>query len=58
MEAYGLMHAASHAAGNRPMAFSMKSVCDFADETKSDDIQAFASYMSAELLKRMALKYI
>lgn len=57
MEAYGIMHAASNSVGNRPLAFSMKSVCDFADKSKSDDIQDFAAFMSANLLKKMALKY-
>jgi nucleoside phosphorylase/CheY-like chemotaxis protein len=57
MEAYGLMHAASHASKNKPYTFSLKSVCDYADENKSDDIQKFCAYISANLLKRIALKY-
>jgi nucleoside phosphorylase len=57
METYGLMHAASYVAGCKPMAFSLKSVCDFENESKNDDYQSFCAHISAELLKRIALRY-
>lgn len=57
MEAYGVMHAAVNSIAPQPMAFSIKAVCDFAGPDKSDDLQEFAAFESANLLKRIALRY-
>ncbi|MCA3262673.1 MAG: histidine kinase [Telmatospirillum sp.] len=55
MEAYGVMSAGEYASEPRPKIFCAKSVCDFADETKSDDYQAYAAHTSAQFLYRFAL---
>lgn len=47
MEAYGVISAAFVASKPKPIAFSCKSVCDFADESKDDRWQAYAAYTSA-----------
>lgn len=57
MEAYGVMYAAANAPEPRPFTFSMKSVCDFADQKKDDSIQKYSAQVSATLLQRIALKY-
>jgi nucleoside phosphorylase/CheY-like chemotaxis protein len=53
MEAYGVCAAAKAASIPRPTAIILKSVCDFADETKSDGWQAYASFASAEVIKEL-----
>jgi nucleoside phosphorylase/CheY-like chemotaxis protein len=55
MEAYGVMTAGEYASGPRPKIFCAKSVCDFADEHKSDDYQAYAAYTSAAFVYRFVL---
>jgi nucleoside phosphorylase len=51
MEAYGLFAAAAEAADPRPLAVVMKSVVDFGDKKKSDDVQRYAAFVSSEVLK-------
>jgi nucleoside phosphorylase/CheY-like chemotaxis protein len=51
MEAYGVLAAAHSADRPRPTAFVMKSVCDFANAAKSDEIQPYAAYTSAEAIR-------
>jgi nucleoside phosphorylase len=51
METYAVYAAAWEGLLPQSMAFSLKSVCDFADHEKSDDYQHFAAYTSAETLK-------
>ena len=53
MEGYGVAYAASHATQPRPKAIIAKSVCDFADNRKSDKYQKFAAYTSCEFVKLM-----
>lgn len=48
MEAYGIHVAATGCAKPRPLPLVMKGVCDYADEDKSDDYQAFAAHVSAK----------
>ena len=48
METYGVYSAADEAPLPQPSVFALKSVCDFADERKNDDFQAYAAYTSAE----------
>jgi nucleoside phosphorylase len=50
MEVYGVYHAAKYCSEPRPTVFALKSVCDFADNEKSDDYQGYASYTSAQVL--------
>jgi nucleoside phosphorylase len=57
MEAYGLYAAAHVASSPRPTTFALKSVCDFADEAKSDDYQAYAAYTSASVLDLLLRRY-
>ena len=51
MESYGFLHAVNLANEPRPVAIVAKSVCDFADNLKGDDHQAYACYTSAQTLK-------
>lgn len=57
MEAYGVYAAAAASPGPKPLVFSLKSVCDFADELKNDAHQAYAAYTSAQTLKLFAETY-
>jgi nucleoside phosphorylase len=57
MEVYGLYCAAEYAGLPRPLVFSMKAVCDFADEQKSDSQQHYAAYMSANAVKEFLERY-
>lgn len=58
MEAYGLFAAALNAEFPRPTPLAIKSVCDFADEHKSDDFQKYAAYTSAQALGKFFEKYM
>jgi hypothetical protein len=42
----------------RPTPFVLKSVCDFADPDKIDDMQAYAAYTSAKALEVFVQKYL
>ena len=53
MEAYPLLFACSHAAEPKPKGFVVKSVCDFADESKNDDYQNYAAYTSANVCAQL-----
>lgn len=53
MEGYGVVYAANHAVEPKPYAIVAKSVCDFADDRKSDVYQKFAAYTSCEFVKLM-----
>jgi len=57
METYGVMHAAFQSPEPSPCFFSLKVVSDYADVKKNDQFQEYASYASADLLRRIALKY-
>lgn len=56
METYGLYYAANHATKPRPKVISIKSVCDYADEEKSDNYQKYAAYTSARFLHEFAIR--
>lgn len=47
MEGFGVFAAAQAASAPRPIAFTCKAVCDFADEKKDDRWQSYAAYTSA-----------
>lgn len=56
MESYAVFTAASYSADPRPTCVSIKSVCDFGDETKSDEAHSYAAHTSANFLYYLALK--
>lgn len=58
MESYGAFVAASEVPHPQPRVFSIKSVCDFADEEKNDQHQAYAAYTSAGALRLMIEQYL
>jgi hypothetical protein len=43
--------AAQEASLPQPKVFSMKSICDYADEKKGDEYQAYAAFTSAHALR-------
>ncbi|WP_377705350.1 hypothetical protein [Pseudoduganella sp. UC29_71] len=57
MEIYGMYAAAQTSSQPQPLAFALKSVCDFADPDKGDDNQRFAAYTSANVLRLLMEKY-
>ncbi|MBR1208752.1 MULTISPECIES: response regulator [unclassified Bradyrhizobium] len=57
MELYGVASAARDAGLPRPLAFGLKSVCDFADHLKNDKYQKYCSYMSAQVLRVFMERY-
>ena len=58
MEGYGVAYAATHAMNPKPHVIIAKSVCDFADERKSDVFQQFAAYTSCGLVKDLLEKVL
>lgn len=57
MEAYGLYAAAQNSGLPKPLCLSIKSVCDFADPRKNDDMQKYAAYTSASTLFEFLFRY-
>ena len=55
METYGVFVAARLSKHPQPLVVSMKSICDFGDERKDDDWQAYAAYTSAQYLYEFAI---
>ncbi len=58
MEGYAIFCAASHAREPKPTPLVIKSICDFADENKNDNIQDYAAYTSAQILYEFSLRYL
>jgi nucleoside phosphorylase/CheY-like chemotaxis protein len=58
MESYSIFVAAAEAPHPQPRAFSMKAVCDFANELKNDNHQAYAAYASAGALRLLVERYL
>jgi nucleoside phosphorylase/CheY-like chemotaxis protein len=56
MEIYGVLTAAENCGKPRPVAFALKSVCDFGNENKSSEHQAYAAFTSAEFMYRFVLE--
>ncbi len=50
MEIYGVLSAVKYSTKPSPIPICMKSVCDFGDDSKSDDWQHYASYTSASAM--------
>ena len=51
MESYGVFYAARNCTKPRPKPLVIKSICDYADEEKSDQYQKFAAYTSSQFTK-------
>jgi nucleoside phosphorylase/CheY-like chemotaxis protein len=58
MEAYSVAAAARGSGRPRPTAIIVKAVCDYADEDKNDDYQAYAAHNSAEFLWAAAKRFL
>lgn len=58
MESYGVFYAARDVAQPAPEPIVIKSICDYADEEKSDQYQKFAAYTSSEFAKLLYEKYL
>ena len=58
MESYAVMYAAKEAPTPKPKALVIKSVCDYANEEKSDQYQKFAAYTSAQFTKLLYEKFL
>ena len=58
METYGVLMSADESPSPQPKAFSVKSVCDFADPRKNNDHQRYAAYTSASALRLIVEKYL
>lgn len=57
MEAYAMYAAAEFATSPRPVAIALKAVCDFADSSKDDAVQPYASYVSAQAMRVFLERY-
>lgn len=55
METYGVFYSAAHCENPKPIALSIKSVCDFANEEKNDDLQDYAAYTSSAFIHKLIL---
>lgn len=58
MEVYAMYSAAELAAMPKPIAIAMKAVCDFADSSKDDAVQAYAAYVSAQAMRSFLERYV
>lgn len=58
METYGVCAAARCSASPKPTAIIMKSVCDFADDSKSEKWHPYASYTSAQGMHAFFNRYL
>lgn len=58
MEAYAMYAAAASAPAPRPISVSMKAVVDFATPEKGDQVQRYAAYVSAQVLRRFVVTVI
>lgn len=57
MESYGVYYAARFSSAPKPVTFSIKSVCDYADPRKNDAMQRYAAYTSANILYEFIRRY-
>lgn len=56
MEIYGVMYACRVGPMPRPTCFAVKAVCDFGDDEKADDYQAYSAYVSVAAMKAVVLR--
>ena len=57
MELYGMYAAARDCSQPGPITFGIKSVCDFADQKKNDDFQAYSAHVAARALSVFCERY-
>lgn len=57
MEAYGVYCAARRATRPKPLVFSAKAVCDYANFLKDDKYQKYAAYTSASVVTEFLSRY-
>lgn len=57
MELYGMYAAARDCAPPNPIAFGLKSICDFADATKNNNFQPYAAYTSVKALEAFCTRF-
>lgn len=55
MESYAVFTAAEYSSDPKPKCISVKSVCDFGDDKKSDGFHEYSAFISANFLKDFAL---
>lgn len=55
MESYAVFTAAEYSTAPRPTCISIKSVCDFGDDEKSDHFHKYAAHTSAQFLYHFAI---
>jgi nucleoside phosphorylase len=55
MESYAVFTAAEYSTAPRPTCISIKSVCDFGDDKKSDHFHKYAAHTSAQFLYHFAI---
>ena len=58
METYGVFAACEDSPLPQPKAFSLKSICDFADAAKADEHQAYAAFTSAAALQVFVERFL
>lgn len=58
MEAYGVFAAGEVACEPRPIVFALKSVVDFGDPEKGDEVREYAAYTSAAVLRVLLERYL
>ena len=58
MESYAVMYAVKESIAPKPKGLIVKSVCDYANEEKSDQYQKFAAYTSAQFAKFLYEKFL
>ena len=58
MESYAVMYAVSQSLTPKPKGLIIKSVCDYADEAKSDQYQKFAAFTSSQFAKLLYEKFL
>ena len=58
MESYGILYAAQNVTEPRPKAAIIKSICDYADQQKSDQYQKFAAYTSSMFTKELIEQHL
>lgn len=58
MESYAVMYAVKESPAPKPKGLVIKSVCDYANEEKSDHYQKFAAYTSSQFAKLIYEKFL
>ena len=58
MESYAVMYAVREAPAPKPRGLVIKSVCDYANEEKSDQYQRFAAFTSAQFAKLLYEEFL